>query len=608
MDKKGDIEKQIVVQSILASNATSDLKDVMAALPGTADDAIEAFSNLVQIKSLFASVGQASVNLSTVLITASGGIDKLKTNLQTYFDRYFTDTQKLGANTQTLSNKFSALGLTMPSLSATVDKTTGVVTDAKGSYVKFLDALSKDTSAAGQATYAKALALAGEFADAAELSASITEQANQTIRDSYTKTVNQQIAVYKLLAKQDPAAAEKALRLERDLAMVGMDALTKQYTENVNALTDASEALTTSQGSLKTAYDNLLKLRDNFVGLVKGIQTYYNELTGPKSPNISPQDAYKLAKDLFTSTAAGAAQGNAQALADLPDVAKQFLEASQKMFASGPGYQTDFQAVLDGLEAGMEGGNKQIDLMTAQLLVAEEANKNLITLDTTMGTVKGAVVALNTSLADYNTKLATYLEAVAKAKPGEAPTPPTFVAPTVTTPATPTTPTTPTTPIEDPKIQAAKDYSLAIATYIRTRNYTSADTIIKRATDNGHTVVQTAGTKTPVKRNDDTYTVDGYAKGGYATPGMALVGEQGPELINFAQPGQVYTAGQTQSILASSGENQKEQTEVMKAQVMELKALVKVQQTANIEMIKELKGLKAEMAVLAKKAKLEASA
>jgi len=608
MNKKGDIEKQVVVQSILASNATSDLKDVMAGLPGTADDAIEAFSNLVQIKSLFASVGQASVNLSNTLITASGGIDKLRTNLETYFDRYFTDTQKLGANTQTLSNKFNALGLTMPSLSATVDKTTGVVTDAKGSYVKFLDALSKDTSAAGQATYAKALALAGEFADAAELSASITEQANQTIRDSYTKTVNQQIAVYKLLAKQDPAAAEEALRLERQLAMLGMDALTKQYTENVNALTDASEALTTSQGSLKTAYDNLLKLRDNFVGLVKGIQTYYNELTGPKSPNISPQDAYKLAKDLFTSTAAGAAQGNAQALADLPDVAKQFLEASQKMFASGPGYQKDFQAVLDGLEAGMEGGNKQIDLMTAQLLVAEEANKNLITLDTTMGTVKGAVVALNTSLADYNTKLATYLEAVAKAKPGEAPTPPTFVAPTVTTPATPTTPTTPTTPIEDPKIQAAKDYSLAIATYIRTRNYTSADTIIKRATDNGHTVVQTAGTKTPVKRNDDTYTVDGYAKGGYATPGMALVGEQGPELINFAQPGQVYTAGQTQSILASNGENQKEQTEVMKAQVMELKALVKVQQTANIELIKELKGLKAEMAVLAKKAKLEASA
>jgi hypothetical protein len=623
MDKKGDIEKQIVVQSILASNATSDLKDVMAALPGTAEDAIENFSKLIEIKSLFASVGQASVNLSNTLITASGGIDKLRTNLETYFDRYFTDTQKLGANTQTLSNKFSALGLTMPSLSATVDKTTGVVTDAKGSYVKFLDALSKDTSAAGQATYAKALALAGEFADAAELSASITEQANQTIRDSYTKTVNQQIAVYKLLAKQDPAAAEEALRLERQLAMVGMDALTKQYTENVNALTDASEALTTSQGSLKTAYDNLLKLRDNFVGLVKGIQTYYNELTGPKSPNISPQDAYKLAKDLFTSTAAGAAQGNAQALADLPDVAKQFLEASQKMFASGPGYQTDFQAVLDGLQNGIKGGNIQIDIMNAQLLQAEQANKNLVTLDTTMQTVTGAVGTLSKALAEYNTKLAVYLNAVATAKPGETPAPPTFVAPTVPTPVTPVVPVTPTTPTQtsqDRKNDAATQQAKINAMY-KELGATMKDSVRAQKQQAirdfwadiraNHPWLQwtaTAGAGTDVWSDNRYAFTATYAKGGYATPGMALVGEQGPELINFAQPGQVYTAGQTQSILASSGENQKEQTEVMKAQVMELKALVKVQQTANIELIKELKGLKAEMAVLAKKAKLEASA
>ncbi|MGE4337747.1 MAG: phage tail length tape measure family protein [Pigmentiphaga sp.] len=40
-----------------------------------------------------------------------------------------------------------------------------------------------------------------------------------------------------------------------------------------------------------------------------------------------------------------------------------------------------------------------------------------------------------------------------------------------------------------------------------------------------------------------------YAKGGYYPGGMALVGEEGPELINFARPGQVYTASETQDIL-----------------------------------------------------------
>lgn len=45
-----------------------------------------------------------------------------------------------------------------------------------------------------------------------------------------------------------------------------------------------------------------------------------------------------------------------------------------------------------------------------------------------------------------------------------------------------------------------------------------------------------------------------YARGGYYPGGLALVGEEGPELINFRQPGQVYTAMQTQNLLAGDGE------------------------------------------------------
>jgi len=40
-----------------------------------------------------------------------------------------------------------------------------------------------------------------------------------------------------------------------------------------------------------------------------------------------------------------------------------------------------------------------------------------------------------------------------------------------------------------------------------------------------------------------------FARGGMAKPGMALVGEEGPELVRFGAPGQVFTASQTKSIL-----------------------------------------------------------
>src|SRR5690606_29513524 len=39
--------------------------------------------------------------------------------------------------------------------------------------------------------------------------------------------------------------------------------------------------------------------------------------------------------------------------------------------------------------------------------------------------------------------------------------------------------------------------------------------------------------------------IPAYAKGGLAAPGWALVGEEGPELVNFGQPGRVYTARET---------------------------------------------------------------
>lgn len=44
--------------------------------------------------------------------------------------------------------------------------------------------------------------------------------------------------------------------------------------------------------------------------------------------------------------------------------------------------------------------------------------------------------------------------------------------------------------------------------------------------------------------------IPAFAKGGHHKGGWALVGEEGPELVNFSQPGRVYTAAQTAQALA----------------------------------------------------------
>jgi hypothetical protein len=45
----------------------------------------------------------------------------------------------------------------------------------------------------------------------------------------------------------------------------------------------------------------------------------------------------------------------------------------------------------------------------------------------------------------------------------------------------------------------------------------------------------------------------GFALGGYYSGGLAMVGEDGPEMINFSNPGMVYTAAQTAALLGGSG-------------------------------------------------------
>lgn len=53
------------------------------------------------------------------------------------------------------------------------------------------------------------------------------------------------------------------------------------------------------------------------------------------------------------------------------------------------------------------------------------------------------------------------------------------------------------------------------------------------------------------ERLDPAPKIPAFARGGYHAGGWALVGEEGPELVNFAAPGRVYTAAQTAAALSS---------------------------------------------------------
>ena len=72
--------------------------------------------------------------------------------------------------------------------------------------------------------------------------------------------------------------------------------------------------------------------------------------------------------------------------------------------------------------------------------------------------------------------------------------------------------------------------------------------------------------------------VKAFARGGLAMPGWAVVGEEGPELVNFSQPGRVYTAADTAALFrsatpraADTDSGSREEVKALRREVYELR-------------------------------------
>lgn len=83
--------------------------------------------------------------------------------------------------------------------------------------------------------------------------------------------------------------------------------------------------------------------------------------------------------------------------------------------------------------------------------------------------------------------------------------------------------------------------------------------------------------------------IPGYAKGGYAQAGLALVGERGPEIVRFERPAQVMTADETRDALR--GGNDGKIVQAIAELKAEMRAVVVTQSNANPQIINKLTGM-----------------
>ena len=280
-------------------------------------------------------------------------------------------------------------------------------------------------------------------------------------------------------------------------------------------------------------------------------------LIGSLSP-LTPAEKYAEAKRqavsvaiLATSIATTDSEIAARndAVSKLPSVTGTFLDASKTLFASSEQYTQDFQSVLAVLDATST-------ILGKQKTDAEKQLDSLKSMDGYLGTIAEDTKTSADYLKDLNELLPTLISTKAAAAAAGS-IAAGGVAGTLTSNSIP----------EIPKSYFEKyaDVKTALTPYIASNGVSEAQLSAihyaywgySEGRDNPGIAIDTAAAASAFDTPRDSIIAQAelagvkyFAKGGLAS-GLSMVGEQGPELVDFKTPARVYSNNATNQLLSN---------------------------------------------------------
>ncbi len=478
-------------------------------------------------------ISEAAKNfdISESLINKAGGdLSTLVSSIKGYHDDFLTPAEQLAPVAKAVSKELTNLGL---SSITTMDQFKQVVNS--------IDL----TTDAGQQLYLDLLNVSGGFAQVH--ASSVTAMTALEIASKRIDLLNQALVL------QGKSTA--ALTLQRTQELNAIDDSLKPMQLYVYALQDEADLKSQLTSAYETESQAIQGTIDSLDASAKALQEYKTSLiTGTSSLN-TPQETYMATskvledlKDVIGKTPSTDAEKTAQAdaLSKLPAASDAFLAASRVVNASSEQYQNDFQSVLqllDSTSANLSGqesnAQKQLDSLKASV-------SNLIDISGAVKTTAEILVQLQKAQKDVEKTQYAYYDSITKlSEEGN-----TFLQYIVeSTEGTQTS------------VQMLTDYMTRQSALDITEALVAAN-IINDLKDTGtkSTILPTPTSGASIQSANDSnynsgggassYSVAAYASGGTAN-GLALVGEQGPELVNFNKPAMVYNAGSTQDILGN---------------------------------------------------------
>lgn len=363
-------------------------------------------------------------------------------------------------------------------------------------------------------------------------------------------------------------------------------AIMDEYQARMDLINAPKDALEKERELQQKAHDEQIAALEKELGVTQelfdailNIQQYVKNLRLSTASTLSPKALLDQAQSDFESTLKKAQGGDVQAMRDITGASDAYLEAAKKYFGSGGRYGDIFDNITTALDK--LGLTDVGDAQTIQDKI-DQLNKDhevyLKSIDDQIAALK-----IDEQLRSLQDETSKKLQMLAD-----------DLGPRITS----------------AEKQAQADMKILIDETIKTNgfNQRQLDALNEMLSSWGMSTVANPVTTEPsilsptdpwVQSIFDNWLktqtgyqnpVPAFALGGTAS-GLALVGEKGPELVNFERPAQVMTAEETRSALTEGPKTFKALEEIKR----EIRALVTTQSGANPQLITELQALNRRM-------------
>lgn len=324
-----------------ASNYLKALGDgpTLEQLAGAVDQINAGKLALVQMGNNLVGFSNLTDAAVSALVKASGGMEALAASANSFYEGYYSESEKVANTSKQVAEALAAVGIAMPA--------------TREEYRAQVEAQMALGESAATAT-ATLLKNATAFGIVADYSKRMTDE----VIDGVSKNT-----------------------AERDL---------ETYSRNVEeAVSLLSEAYSREADVLKATIEKHKEY-------AKTLRAFRDSLLVGTLSNISPEAKYLELKNRFELTSSRAIAGDETAISELQGISQQFLEASQGYFASSEGYTRDFNAVRSALEAAAQYSDAQVSLESQQLTFLQESVQGLVSIDTSVMSVYQAIMNLAT--------------------------------------------------------------------------------------------------------------------------------------------------------------------------------------------------------------------